>query len=89
MLMGIWGILTSCGRKKYEPAPIPEGVELTGFYLHHEGMVMEPYYILKVTNKGGKMNNEELIQKYEKYLTSYRKMNDATIRNCLFEIADR
>ena len=52
MLMGIWGILTSCGRKKYEPAPIPEGVELTGFYLHHEGMVMEPYYILKVTNKG-------------------------------------
>lgn len=52
MLMGILGILTGCGRKKYEPAPIPEGVELTGFYLHHEGMVMEPYYILKVTDKG-------------------------------------
>lgn len=52
MLMGILGILTGCGRKKYEPAPIPEGVELTGFYLHHEGMVMELYYILKVTDKG-------------------------------------
>lgn len=50
--MGIWGILTSCGRKKYEPAPIPEGVELTGFYLHHEGMVMEPYYILKSAKSG-------------------------------------
>ena len=32
------------------------------------------------------MNNEELIQKYEKYLTSYRKMNDATIRNYIYDI---
>ena len=50
--MGIFGMLVGCGRKKYEPAPIPEGVELTGFYLHREGMVMEPHYILKSTKTG-------------------------------------
>ena len=32
------------------------------------------------------MNNEELIQRYQTYLTSYRKMNDVTIRNYIYDM---
>ena len=32
------------------------------------------------------MNNEELIQRYQTYLTSYRKMNDITIRNYIYDM---
>ena len=82
MLMGIWGILTSCGRKKYEPAPIPEGVELTGFYLHHEGMVMEPYYILKVTNKGTfmKVTNQIFEENYFQFADTILEEETACLR---------
>lgn len=34
------------------PVPLPEGVNLTALFLHHEGMAMEPYYILKTTEQG-------------------------------------
>lgn len=29
------------------PMPLPDGAELIALYLHHEGMAMEPYYILQ------------------------------------------
>ena len=32
------------------------------------------------------MNNEELIQRYQIYLTNYRKMNDVTIRNYIYDM---
>ena len=31
-------------------------------------------------------SNEELIQRYKVYLTSYRKMNDITIRNYIYDM---
>ena len=85
--MGIWGILTSCGRKKYEPAPIPEGVELTGFYLHHEGMVMEPYYILKVTNKGTFMKVTNHISEENYFLFAVTILEEETA--CLRLLTDK
>ena len=35
-----------------EPIDIPEGVRLTGFYINHIGMAMEPHYIVKTTENG-------------------------------------
>lgn len=35
-----------------EARQFPEGVTLTGFYMTHQGMAMEPYYFMKVTDDG-------------------------------------
>ncbi len=61
MIMSIFSFLTGCGRKEQpaptikeesSPLPLPEGVSLTGFYMTHQGMAAEPYYILRVTESG-------------------------------------
>lgn len=68
MMAGILSLLTAvftgCGRadihKNDVPYPekeavsvnLPEQTSLTGFFMHHEGMAMEPYYILKECEDG-------------------------------------
>lgn len=50
MFVGILTFLTGCGKNKYDEVkevPFPEGAELNYFMIHHEGMAMEPYYILQ------------------------------------------
>ena len=61
MIMGIFSFLFGCSKK---PSPVeeeseviarvelPEGVKLSGFYMNHSGMRMNPYYILKTTDSG-------------------------------------
>lgn len=34
------------------PIAFPEGVHLTGFFITHQGMAVEPYYIMKETEDG-------------------------------------
>ena len=34
------------------PIALPEGVHLTGFFITHQGMAVEPYYIMKETEDG-------------------------------------
>lgn len=57
LAMGIMTFLSGClsgqGKKtnkvtEIAPMDFPEGVTLTGFYMTHQGMAMEPYYILRV-----------------------------------------
>ena len=54
-LVGVLSLLLSllCSCKKdplltqVSPMPLPDGAELIILYLHHEGMAMEPYYIMQ------------------------------------------
>ena len=61
MIMGIVSFLFGCSKKPNPaaeepkvivPVELPEGVKLTGFYMNHSGMRMNPYYILKTTDSG-------------------------------------
>lgn len=55
MFVGIFAVLTGCGAKKYDeikPMEFPENAELTYFLIHHDGMAMEPYYILTKSDRG-------------------------------------
>lgn len=61
LVMGIMTFLSGClgGQDKktnnvteIAPMDFPEGVTLTGFYMTHQGMAMEPYYILRVKDDG-------------------------------------
>lgn len=60
MVMGIFSFLFGCGKMQgpsvtepvsepemIVPMELPEGARLTGLYMNHMGMRMEPYYILK------------------------------------------
>jgi len=61
MVMGIFSFLFGCS-KKSNPVPeepeaiarveFPKGVKLSGFYMNHSGMQMNPYYVLKTTDSG-------------------------------------
>ena len=54
MFVGILTFLTGCGKNKYDEVkevPFPENAELNYFMIHHEGMAMEPYYILQRSEK--------------------------------------
>lgn len=55
-------LLTGCSHenehineKEVIAVPMPEAVCITGFYIHHEGMAMEPYYLYTVTPDGAYM----------------------------------
>ena len=78
MLLGILAVLTGCGKNKYDKVkevPFPEDAELNYFMIHHEGMAMEPYYILKrsekhiylkyVTMDPEELNDEDLVELQE------------------------
>lgn len=61
LIMSIFTFFTGCGKQtdpdlektlKSAPIPLPEKTELTGLYMTHQGMMMEPYYILKTTDTG-------------------------------------
>ena len=57
-ILSVLAELTGCGnisQAPAEPQPIafPEGTELTGFYMTHQGMAMEPHYIYTKTAEGG------------------------------------
>lgn len=54
-MFGILSLLSGCGKKKYEEiiaVSFPENANLMYFCINHQGMAMEPYYILKATEKG-------------------------------------
>jgi len=58
--LSLFSLTTGCGGPTTDPdpqttgssAPFPEGTTLTGFFIHHMGMAMEPYYILRVNETG-------------------------------------
>ena len=55
LMFGILSLLSGCGKKKYEeiiPVSFPENASLIYFCINHQGMAMEPYYILKATDDG-------------------------------------
>lgn len=69
MGMGMMSFLPGCsgGQEKnittiteIAPMEFPEGVTLTGFYMTHQGMSMNPYYILRVRNDGIYMKTTNL-----------------------------
>lgn len=57
-LIGMIGaLLTGCRNKpdpvmQITPISFPEGVELSGFYMTHQGMAAGPYYVMKKTDTG-------------------------------------
>lgn len=55
LLLGIFSLLSGCGKKKFDeivPVPFPDNAHLTYFCINHQGMMMEPYYILKAADSG-------------------------------------
>ena len=54
-VLGLTALLTGCGGEPDTPSgpiPLPEGTKLTGFYISHQGMAMEPYLLLNMTDEG-------------------------------------